>query len=400
MIQELKNYLWHWPKAVVAGLAYGFPAGKLTLIGVTGTKGKTTTSHLIYFLLKESGYKVGLISTIGALLNNKEVDTGLHVTSPDPIELNKLFKSAVDSGIKYMVLEVTSSGLDQFRVWGLKFDVSVITNINPDHLDYHKTMERYVDAKAKIIKQSKAVVLNRDIPYFSKLTKIAKNRQVKLSVIRLSDYPQKANIQAATEAVKMLRVKIKNQDQILKKFPGVPGRMETVFDNKFKIIIDFAHTPESLQAALSEIRLNIKNNGRLIAVFGCAGERDHGRRRMGAVAGKLADFFVITAEDPRTENVEEISEEIAGWAKKVGASEVYETEFVDRKFRKLPSFIRITDRQEAINFAVSIAKTGDVVGLFGKGHEKSMSFGKTEMSWSEYEAVKKALKICAESLDT
>lgn len=400
MIQELKNYLWHWPKAVIAGLAYGFPSGKLTLIGVTGTKGKTTTSHLIYFLLKESGYKVGLISTIGAYLDDKEIDTGLHVTSPDPIGLNKLLKLVVDSGIKYVVLEVTSNGLDQFRVWGLRFAVSVITNINPDHLDYHKTMERYVDAKGKIIKQSKAIVLNRNIPYFSKLTKIAKDAGTKLSALRLSDFPRKANIQAAVATIKMLGLKVKNQDKILMNFPGVPGRMETVFDKKFKIIIDFAHTPESLRAALREIRLNVKNNGRLIAVFGCAGERDHGRRKMGEVAAKQADFFVITAEDPRTEKVEEISEEIAGWAEKAGASEVYETEFVDKKYRKPTIFIRIPDRQEAINFAVKMAKTGDVIGLFGKGHEKSMCFGKTEMPWSEYEAVKKALKICAESSDT
>lgn len=399
MIQELKNYLWHLPKAVISSAIYGFPAKRLILIGVTGTKGKTTTSHLIYFLLKESGYKVGLISTIGAYLNNKQIDTGLHVTSPDPVELNKLLKLAVDSEIKYLVLEVTSSGLDQFRIWGLKFAVSVITNINPDHLDYHGTMEKYVDAKAKIIRQSKAVVLNRNIPYFSKLIKTAKAAGTKISTLRLSDFPKEANIQAAVESVKILGLKIKDRDKTLARFPGVPGRMETVYDKKFKVIIDFAHTPESLQAALREIRLNIRVGGRLIAVFGCAGQRDRGRRRMGAAAAKFADFFVITAEDPRTENVAEISEEIAEWAKKAGALEVYETEFVDRKFRKPPIFIRIPDRQEAINFAVKIAKTGDVIGLFGKGHEKSMAFGKKETPWSEHEAVKKALKICAESLD-
>lgn len=384
---------------MTSSVIYGFPAKRLILIGVTGTKGKTTTAHLIFHLLRKNGVKAGLISTIGAFFGDEEIDTGLHVTSPDARELQKLLRMAVDRGLTHVVLEVTSSGLDQFRVWGLRFDVSVITNINPDHLDYHGLMNKYADSKAKIIKQSKKMVINRNIPYFSKLTKIAEDRKVELSVIRLSDYPQAANTRAAVEVVKMLGVKIKNQEQILKKFPGVPGRMETVFDNKFKIIIDFAHTPESLQAALREIRLNLKKDGRLIAVFGCAGQRDHGRRRMGAVAAKLADLFVITAEDPRTERVEEISEEIAGWAKKAGALEVYETEFVDKKFRKPPIFIRIPDRQEAINFAVKMAKTDDVVGLFGKGHEKSMAFGKIEMPWSEYEAVKKALKICAESLD-
>ena len=157
------------------------------------------------------------------------------------------------------------------------------------------------------------------------------------------------------------------------------------------MVIDFAHTPESLEIALGSLRKSVKKNGRLIAVFGCAGERDHGRRRMGEIAAKFSDFFVITAEDPRTENVEQISEEIAGYANKAGALEVYETELVDRKFRKLPSFIRIPDRQQAINFAVSIAKSGDVIGLFGKGHEKSMCFGREERPWSEHRAVEIAL---------
>jgi UDP-N-acetylmuramoyl-L-alanyl-D-glutamate--2,6-diaminopimelate ligase len=201
----------------------------------------------------------------------------------------------------------------------------------------------------------------------------------------------------------MLGLKIKNQNKILMSFPGVSGRMETVFDNKFKIIIDFAHTPESLLAALREIRLNVKNGGRVIAVFGCAGQRDHGRRKMGSVAAKLADFFVITAEDPRTENLEEISEEIADYANKAGASEISNKArpcYGSKAWPLHAQFIRILDRQQAIDYAISIAKTGDVIGLFGKGHEKSMCFGITETPWNEHEAVKKALKLCAESLDT
>ena len=404
MWQLFKNYFWHLPKAILASMWYGFPAEKLTLIGVTGTKGKTTTSHLIYFLLKESGYKVGLISTIGAHLDDREIDTGLHVTSPDSRELQKLLGQAVDKGLTHVVLEVTSSGLDQFRVWGIKFKVSVLTNIYPDHLDYHGTIEKYVAAKAKIIRQSETVVLSKDSKYFGELTKTAKETNAKVITIDGSDrdYPSFSVLQnelMAMAAVKALGVPEAKAAKALKDFKGVKGRLEIVYQNKFLVVIDFAHTPESLEIALGSLRKSVKKNGRLIAVFGCAGERDHGRRKMGGVAAKLADFFVITAEDPRTENVEEISEEIAGWAKKAGASEASETEFVERKFRKLQTFIRIPDRQEAINFAVKIAKTGDVVGLFGKGHEKSMAFGKTEMPWNEHEAVKKALKICAESLD-
>jgi len=391
MIQTLKNYFWHLPKAVLVSLWYGFPAGKLTMVGVTGTKGKTTTSHLIHFLLKESGFKVGLISTIGAHLDDREIDTGLHVTSPDSRELQKLLGQAVDKGLTHVVLEVTSSGLDQFRVWGIKFKVSVLTNIYPDHLDYHGTIEKYVAAKAKIIRQSETVVLSKDSKYFGELTKTAKETNAKVITIDGSDrdYPSFSVLQnelMAMAAVKALGVPEAKAAKALKDFKGVKGRLEIVYQNKFLVVIDFAHTPESLEIALGSLRKSVKKNGRLIAVFGCAGERDHGRRRMGAVAAKLADFFVITAEDPRTENVKQISEEIAQYATKAGAIEEKD-------------FIRIPDRQEAINFAVKMAKTGDVIGLFGKGHEKSMCYGKTEMPWSEYEAVQKALKICAESLD-
>ncbi|MBI2309966.1 hypothetical protein HYU89_03620 [Candidatus Collierbacteria bacterium] len=392
MLQLLKNYLWHLPKAIIANVIYGFPARKLSLIGVTGTKGKTTTSHLIYYLLKESGFKVGLISTIGAFLSGKEIDTGLHITSPDPNELHKLLKLAVDSGIKYVVLEVTSNGLDQFRVWGIKFKVAVITNIYPDHLDYHGTMEKYVAAKAKIIRQAETVVVAKDSPYFEETKN--KEQKIKNRIVAFESRGSmvSANRAAAVAAVEVLEIKSFKELKKLKllkmleNFSGVPGRMETVYDKEFKVVIDFAHTPESLAAALGELRKLVKKNGRLIAVLGCAGERDHGRRRMGEVAAKMADFFVITAEDPRTENVEEISKEIAGYAIQAGA--------VEGK-----NFIRISDRQEAINFAIANAKSGDAIGLFGKGHEKSMCYGKTERPWSEHEAVQKALKICAESLD-
>ena len=145
---------------------YGFPARKLTVVGVTGTKGKTTTCHMIYHIMKAAGLRAGLISTIGAYFGDQEIDTGLHVTSPDPRELQRLLKMAVDREITHVVLEVTSSGLDQFRVWGINFKVAVITNIYPDHLDYHGTMEKYVAAKAKIIRQAETVVIPRDLPYF------------------------------------------------------------------------------------------------------------------------------------------------------------------------------------------------------------------------------------------
>lgn len=398
VFQKLKNYLWHLPKAIIASAIYGFPAKKLVVIGVTGTKGKTTTAHLIYHILKQTGNSVGLVSTIGAYFGDRQIDTGLHVTSPDPRELQKLLRQAVNAGIKFLVLEVTSSGLDQFRVWGIHFKVSMITNIYPDHLDYHGTMEKYVVAKAKIIRQSETVVLPKDLPYFNELNEIARGQRSEFR-IKIVSFEGKETIISANKAValkaaEVLGVKGGEAEKALASFPGVPGRFETIYDNKFKIIIDFAHTPESLTAALKELRSKVDRGGHLIAVFGCAGERDHGRRRMGAVAAKSADFFVITAEDPRSESVEEISEEIARYAQDAGAIEVSRNQLAHQRINSLtrqPIFIRIPDRQEAINFAISIAKPGDVVGLFGKGHEQSMCYGREEKPWSEHQAVKRAL---------
>ncbi len=428
MIQTLKNYLWHWPRAVFFSAWYGWPARKLVVVGVTGTKGKTTTAHMIYHILSHAPLcvAVGLISTLGAFFGEEEIDTGLHVTSPDPRELQRLLRMAVDRGISHMVLEVTSSGLDQFRVWGIKFKAAVITNIYPDHLDYHGTMEKYIAAKAKIVRQAETAVFPGSFAPVSSLAKFARSPSptrpdlgsglgvasdgssltrkfasfanlagAKLIIVNFKEDASVTSInkELSTAAVKALGILETEAVRALKDFRGVKGRLEVVYRNKFIVVIDFAHTPESLAAALTELRKLVKKNGRLIAVFGCAGERDHGRRRMGEAAAKMADLFVITAEDPRTEKVEEISEEIAGYAKNVGAVEVFNKARPCRgKAGPLQTqFIRIPDRQEAITQALYYAKAGDVVGLFGKGHERSMAFGKEEMPWSEYEAVERAL---------
>lgn len=388
MIQGLKNYLWHLPKAVFFSAWYRFPARKLTIIGVTGTKGKTTTAHMIYHLLRLAhlrsnlrGAKVrpggaGLISTIGAFFGEAEIDTGLHVTSPDPRELQRLLRMAVDKGLTHMVLEVTSSGLDQFRIWGIRFEVAVITNIYPDHLDYHRRMEKYVSAKAKIIDQTETVILPTGLPYFHRQNTAASRKRV--IFFETGESIISAN-KAATMAVgEFLGMPEAEVIAALREFKGVKGRLDEVYKNKFSVVIDFAHTPESLAAALSELRTRAGRNGRLIAVFGCAGERDPGRRKMGAVAAKLADYFIVTSEDPRSESPPQIASQILFSAKSAGA--------------KPNQYEVVLDRQRAIDLAIAIAREGDVVGLFGKGHEASMCFGKVETPWSEYQAVASALK--------
>lgn len=379
MLQFLKNYFWHLPKAIIACMWYSFPGTELTIVGVTGTKGKTTTSHLIYHILKETGHSVGLISSVGAFFKNQQIDTGLHVTTPDSFELQRLLRVAVKRGINEIVLEVTSSGLDQFRVWGVPFKIGVITNVYSDHLDYHKTMEHYIAAKAKLISLSEETVTNKLINHLADFEHTALKYHKTIHFFTPKSSFEETNRKAALTVVRLLGVPGEDAQKALKTFPGVPGRMEIIQKSSFTIVVDFAHTPDSLEAALRELRQSVKRGGRLIAVFGCAGERDHGRRKMGEIAAKLADLFIITAEDPRTESVEQISLEIADHAMKVGAKEG-------------KNFIRISDRQEAIIYAMKMAKPGDVVGLFGKGHEKSMCYGKTERPWSEYDAVRKALK--------
>lgn len=387
------NYLFHLPKAVVANVINGFPSRRLKVIGVTGTKGKTTTAHLIYHLLQKAGKKVVLISTLVAKFGEEELNTGLHVTNPGPFTLQRLLKKAVDQGYQYLILEVTSHGLAQHRNWGIKFELGVFTQVAADHLLYHGGVEEYREAKSKLIKMSGKVLLNHHDNSRQYLEKVASKAGIPIIQYQgKKDDFQSQNQAAAIAAVVDLGISKKAAQQALRSFPGVTGRLEAIQEKPFMVVIDFAHTPESLAAVLKQLRSQVKKNGRLIAVFGCAGERDPGRRRMGAVAAKLADLFVITAEDPRKEEVKKISEEIAGYAKQAGAVELSLKDYPwESKDSPLKGFVRIPDRRQAINFAVAQAQPGDLVGLFGKGHEKSLCFGREEKPWSEHEAVKRAL---------
>ena len=367
--QWLINIFWHLPSAVLASLVYGFPARKLKIIGVTGTSGKTSTSHLIDHILKENGYKTALLSTISV--------PGLHVTNPEPFILQKLLRQIKNKQVDYVVLEVTSHGLDQYRNWGISFDYGVLTNITHEHLDYHQTLLKYAQAKIKLIKQSRVAVLNPNDQFFKLAKQVAKGK-----ILTFSDQPDffAANINAATAVARNLGIKAANIKAALASFPGVVGRMELVLSKPFQVYIDFAHKPDALEKALKFLRS--KTQGKVIDVFGCAGLRDRTKRPiMGGIAGRLADITILTAEDPRTENVNQIIETISlGWR--------------EAKKPKNRRLLIEPNRQKAINLAIKLARPGDVVGCFGKSHEKSMCFGTIEYSWNEYQAVKKALKLC------
>ncbi|MCH7951366.1 hypothetical protein IH980_01325 [Patescibacteria group bacterium] len=391
---RLLNRVYHLPRAVIANAVYRFPSKRLTVVGVTGTKGKTTTAHMMYHILREQKKNVLLISTIGAFFGPTKIDTGLHVTNPEPFALQKLLRQAADEGYEYVVLEVTSHGLAQFRNWGIRFALGVFTQVRADHITYHGGVEEYKKAKSRLVKMSSKVVLNSDDPSLKYLLSVAKQHDVpavfyKGSEKRLKSQNEEAAIAAAVE----LGIRESESRKALESFPGIPGRMEVMKKRPFTLVIDFAHTPESLEASLSELRPMVKKDGKLLAVFGCAGDRDPGRRKMGAVAAKLSDMFIITAEDPRTEGVEKISDEIRRHALSAGAREIPLKKAVPSNKKNGATFTHIPDRQEAINFAIANANPGDVIGFFGKGHEKSMCFGATEYTWSEHKAVRKALSL-------
>lgn len=377
----------------LASAWYDCPSIKMKCVGVTGTDGKTTTANLIYWVLKKSGKKAGLISTVGAKIGDKMYDTGFHVTNPEPLDLQKFLQMMVINGCEYAVLEVTSHGLDQDRVAGIKFDVSVLTNVTHEHLDYHKTFDNYCKAKAKLFLHSKMAILNEDNDSFEVIGKLLPKsiKRVGYSVSKLGKqlkgvvqrrFPESYNRQNAAAAIcvaSSLGIADGLIAQAIVTFPGVEGRMQEVHNAKgFRIYIDFAHTPNALENVLKSLHGRVGEKNRLICVFGCAGERDLGKRpMMGRISRQYADISIITAEDPRGESVDEILRQI-----KKGAESI----------RNDHELLAIADRGEAISYAIQrVAKKGDMVIICGKGHEKSMAYNGVEYEWSDHEAVEEAL---------
>lgn len=387
--QNTINLFFHLPKAVLANLIYGFPTRRLKVIGITGTDGKTTTTNMVYQILKAAGKKVSMVSTINAVIAGKEYDTGFHVSSPDPFTVQSFAKKAALNNEEYLILETTSHAIDQYRFWGIKFDVGIITNITHDHLDYHKTIENYFHTKLKLIENVNFAIVNQSIkPRIKTKGKLItfglekgdfNQKDIKLKLKIPGDYNIE-NALATLAAAFSLGIKREIAQKALENFSSLKGRMEEVENSKgLKIVIDFASTPNGLEQSLRTLKKLTK--GRLISVFGSAGLRDVEKRSMmGGISANLANFTVITSEDPRG-YLEVINRQIIQGAEKMGA-------------KKDINFFVIEDRQKAIDFAINkLAKKGDTIGIFGKGHETSMNLdGKKELPWSDFEAVYKALE--------
>lgn len=419
----------------IAAAFYDWPARKLTVIGVTGTDGKTTTTNLIYKILLAAGIRAGMISTVNAVIGDVVLDTGFHVTTPDAHEVQAYLAHMLDTGLTHVVLETTSHGWAQYRVDACEFDIGVVTNITHEHIDEHGSYENYRAAKARLFSSLEITVpkpqgnprlgvINRDdtnsfnfLNDFIKVNKVSyglsSEADVRATDIEYSpsgihckaqstDFSSDVTsklvgaynisncLAALTATIYGLHIKPEIAARGIASLEGIPGRMEAIdMGQNFTAIVDFAHTPNALKVALEAARemLSNRRDGRLpvpmepriIAVFGSAGLRDKAKRRMMAeTSAELADLTILTAEDPRTESLEEILEEMATGARSKGGIEG-------------ETFWRVADRGEAIRFALRLARPGDVVLACGKGHEQSMCFGGREHLWDDRVAMRAAL---------
>ena len=409
--------------AYLAAAFYGFPARQLTVIGVTGTDGKTTTSNLIYQIMQAAGIRTGMITTINAVIGDTALDTGFHVTTPESPDVQRYLAQMVAAGLTHVVLETTSHGLAQHRVAACDYDIGVVTNITHEHLDYHGSLEAYRAAKARLFiglaetapkpqGNPRLAILNADDDVYDYLRDLTPVRQIAYSLsagaadLYAADIAYDASgihftavgpgfqqpifsplvgafnvsncLAAIAATVLGLGVAPSQAAAGIAALMGVPGRMERLdMGQNFTAIVDFAHTPNALRRAIEAVRP--MTSGRVLAVFGSAGLRDREKRRlMAEVSAELADLTYLTAEDPRTESLDEILAEMVGAACARGAVEG-------------STVFRIPDRGEAIRRAVQTAQPGDVVICCGKGHEQSMCFGEVEYPWDDRIALRAAL---------
>jgi UDP-N-acetylmuramoyl-L-alanyl-D-glutamate--2,6-diaminopimelate ligase len=394
----------------IAAEFYGNPAKQLKLVGVTGTKGKTTTSFLIKSILEAAGHKVGLMGTVCSMIGEREIPANL--TTPDPIDFQRLLRQMADEGMEYVVMEVSAHALALKKLEGMVFDVAGFTNLSQDHLDFFKEMETYLATKLRLFttEMCRAAVVNVDdervaaafqelqIPYTrvgirSPADVYANDIEIgeRGLTYRLTFHKRAAvdvelrmagifNVYNSLMAAAMCDVVGVEPDAIkrgLESVKGVPGRIELLeTETPYRVILDYAHSPDALENILSTIRQTTKA-GRVIALFGCGGDRDHDKRPiMGEIGGRLADFCILTSDNPRSEDPGEILSEIEKGIKRVP----------DAKY------VVIENRRKAIAHALEMARPGDVVVLAGKGHETYQEIKGVKHPFDEKVVVKELLE--------
>jgi UDP-N-acetylmuramyl-tripeptide synthetase len=404
--------LWtHKMRAVLAAYYYGLPSKKLKIIGVTGTNGKTTTCNLIAEILEEAGYKVGLATTINFRIGEKEWPNASKMTTVDPYILQKLLKDMVSAGCHFGVIETTSHAVSQFRNWGIKYNTVVLTNITHEHLDYHKTFENYQNIKLKLFQNIKFAVLNKDDKSYEKFHYQISAQQISYAIeekadisarkilyepsstlftaitprgqIAINSYlPGKFNIYnclAAIGAGLAQGIDLNIIKKAIEKVKNIPGRMEKIETGQdYSVIIDYAHTPDAFEKIYETLENSAR--GKIIHVFGACGDRDKTKRPiMGALAGRYADYVILTNEDPYGENASDIIKQIAkGVPRGVTAG---------KQKKEGKNYFKILDRKQAIAKALSSAQKDDVVLITGKGAETCMVVEDKKIPWSDKKVV-------------
>jgi len=396
-------------RKALAGLAagfYGYPSEKLKVIGITGTNGKTTITYLIEAILKEANLKPAVIGTINHRFQGKLIRA--KNTTPGAGDLQAMFKEMLDNGVSHVIMEVSSHALDQHRVAGINFHSAIFTNLTQDHLDYHQNLENYFQAKAKLftcLKPNALAIINNDDEYAKKL--------IKLTPARVVTYGIKYNVDILAKGINFdamhtefvlkagfaeigLNVQLLGRHNIynilaaiafavnegidkaviksaLEKFSLVPGRLEKIENKKnISLLVDYAHTEDALRNVISTLREITKN--KIIVVFGCGGERDKAKRpKMGGVVTELADYAVITNDNPRSEDPQQIINDIIFGIKK-------------------NNYCVIPDRREAIKKAITLAKPQDIVLIAGKGHENCQILKNERIPFDDREVAFECLK--------
>jgi len=392
--------------AKLAAYFYGHPSNRLKVVGITGTNGKTTISYLIEAILKEANFNSAVIGTINYRFKNKIIPA--KNTTPSSLEIQYLLNKMLKKKIDYVIMEVSSHALDQKRTAEINFYVGIFTNLTQDHLDYHHNLENYFEAKAKLFRglsKNSVAIINQDDPYGLRLKNLTKAKIITYGIEKKADIVAKDikldidkteftlitkkekiklttsligwhnvyNILAAVAFGLHEKIELKKIKSAIEKFKFVPGRLEKIDSKKgFWVFVDYAHTEDALKNVISALREITE--GRIIVVFGCGGQRDRNKRpKMGSVVSKMADFFILTNDNPRSEDPKKIIEDI-------------------KKGIKKDNFCVILRRRLAIKKALSLARPKDIVLIAGKGHENYQIIGKRRIPFTDQEVVKECLQ--------
>ncbi len=391
--------------AEMAAARYGNPADELTIVGVTGTNGKTSTTYMLKAIAESMGKKVGIIGTIRNMIGDTVIDT--ERTTPESLDLQRILRQMKDEGVGLVAMEVSSHSLDQNRVYGIRFDIGLFTNITQDHLDYHKTFGNYVAAKKRLFSQCDYAVVNADDPYSAKMLE-GTGLEYTTFGIRESADVSATEIDITTRGVQFELHTPAGNEMIFVPTPGlfsvfnamgtaaaaqklgypldaikrglegmasVSGRLEPLptGGRDFSVLLDYAHTPDALENILKTVRGFAK--GRIVTLFGCGGDRDHAKRPiMGEIAGRFSDYLVVTSDNPRSEEPMAIIESVLEGVKKSGCE-----------------YAVIENRRSAIEYALNNAQPNDVIILAGKGHENYQEINGGKRHFDEKEIVAELL---------